>query len=371
MAYARWRHILMESQRHALKAVDEWNCTTGNYSDFLTHMHKAWHYLLHAEFHKAKIDYHYSDPKTGHHQLIDGEPKAWDLDRCLRERFPDNKDPVRLNGELFVALRNKVEHRYEHNLKIVTGGRAQALVVNYEQEMVAHFGPECSLADRLRFPISLQALTAEGREQLQAAAKKLPKHTRDLVAKFEAAIDPALLDDLRYDYRVRLVPIIGSKTDADLAINFVKLDELSESERRTMVEAGRLGTVIEKVKHVEVADKDKLLPGRVARLVEDQVPFEFSVHNEHAKMWRRLGVRPATGASDPHATNAKYCIYSEAFGAYVYTRAWVKKVVREIGTVEKYRSFFGREPRMKTVTPFPKQFGASEASDAQQHSKSA
>ncbi|EGJ75712.1 hypothetical protein STTU_2923 [Streptomyces sp. Tu6071] len=264
-----------------------------------------------------------------------------------------------------------MEHRYEHNLKIVTGGRAQALVVNYEQEMVAHFGPECSLADRLRFPISLQALTAEGREQLQAAAKKLPKHTRDLVAKFEAAIDPALLDDLRYDYRVRLVPIIGSKTDADLAINFVKLDELSESERRTMVEAGRLGTVIEKVKHVEVADKDKLLPGRVARLVEDQVPFEFSVHNEHAKMWRRLGVRPATGASDPHATNAKYCIYSEAFGAYVYTPAWVKKVVREIGTVEKYRSFFGREPRMKTVTPFPKQFGASEASDAQQHSKSA
>lgn len=64
--------------------------------------------------------------------------------------------------------------------------------------------------------MSVQALTAEGREQLQAAVKKLPKHTRDLVAKFEVAIDPALLDDLRYDYRVRLVPIIGSKADADL-----------------------------------------------------------------------------------------------------------------------------------------------------------
>lgn len=354
MAYARWRHILMESQRHALKAMDEWNCATGNYSDFLTHMHKAWHYLLHAEFHKAKIDYHYKDSKTGHHQLIDGEPKAWDLERCLRERFPNNQDPVRLNGELFVALRNKVEHRYEHNLKIVTGGKAQALVINYEQEMVAHFGPEHSLADRLRFPISLQALTAEGRAQLQEAAKKLPKSTRDLVAKFEAAIDPALRDDLRYDYRVRLVPIIGSKTDADLAINFVKLDELSEDECRTMVEAGRLGTVIEKIKHVEVVDKDKLLPGQVARLVEDQVPFEFSASHEHAKMWRRLGVRPAAGASDPRATNTKYCVYNEAFGVYVYTPAWVKKVVKEIGTLEKYREFFGKEPRLKKVTPFPK-----------------
>ncbi|MEU0189214.1 DUF3644 domain-containing protein [Streptomyces afghaniensis] len=256
-------------------------------------------------------------------------------------------------------------------MKIATGGRAQALVMNYEQEIVAHFGPEYSLADRLRFPMSLQALTAEGREQLQEAAKKLPKHTRDLVARFEAAIDPAVLDDLRYDYRVRLVPVIGSKSDADLAINFVKLDELGENERRTMVEAGRLGTVIEKVKHVEVADKDKLLPGRVARLVEEQVPFEFSASHEHAMMWRRLGVRPATGAPDPRATNAKYCIYSEAFRTYVYTPAWVKKIIREIGTVEKYRAFFGKDPRLKTVTPFPKQLGAPEASDAQQRSKSA
>lgn len=46
MAHPRWHHILMESQRHALKALDEWNCSRGDCSDFLTHMHKAWHYLL-------------------------------------------------------------------------------------------------------------------------------------------------------------------------------------------------------------------------------------------------------------------------------------------------------------------------------------
>ncbi|MFG3398214.1 hypothetical protein [Streptomyces parvus] len=199
----------------------------------------------------------------------------------------------------------------------------------------------------------------------------MPKRARDLVTKFEAAIGPALLDDLRYDYRVRLVPIIRSKTEADLEINFVKLDELSEDERRTKVEAGRLGTLIEKVKHVEVSDKDKLLPGRVARLVEDRVPFEFSASHEHAVMWRRLEARPATGAPDPRATDAKYCIYSEVFGAYVYTPACVRKIVKESGTVEKHRSFFGKEPRMKAVTPFPKQPGASEACDMQQYCKSA
>jgi hypothetical protein len=371
MAYARWHHILMESQRHALKAVDEWNCSNGNYCDFLTHIHKAWHYLLHAEFHKDKIDYHYRDPKTGQYVLIDGEPKAWDLELCLKKRYPNSGDIVRLNAELFVALRNKVEHRYEHNLKIATGGKAQALVMNYEQEMVAFFGSTYSLADRLRFPISLQSLTAEGQAQLQEAAKKLPKKTRDLVAKFEADIDQAVLDDLRYDYRVRLVPIVGSKTDADLAINFVKLDDLTEEERRTMVEAGRLGTVITKVKHVEVADKDKLLPGQVARLVEDQLPFEFHIQPEHTEMWRRLGVRPAHSGADPYDTDPRYCVYNETFKSYAYTPAWVKKIIKEIGTVGKYRAFFGREPRMKKVTPFPKQAESPEADKTQPQSKTA
>ncbi|MDW5325725.1 DUF3644 domain-containing protein [Plantactinospora sp. KLBMP9567] len=364
MAYARWHHILVESQRHALKAVDEWNSSNGNYSDFLTHMHKAWHYLLHAEFHRAKIDYRYKDPKTGQYRLIDGEPKAWDLEWCLKRRYPNSGDPIRLNAELFVALRNKVEHRYEHNLKIATGGKAQALVMNYEHEMVSHFGPAFSLADRLRFPVSLQSLTAEGRERLRVAAAKLPKGARDLVAKFEAAIDPAVLDDLKYDYRVRLVPIVGSKTDADLAINFVRLDDLSEEERKVMVQAGRQGTVIVKNRHVEVAGKDKLLPAQVARLVEDQLPFEFRVR-EHTEMWQRLKVRPVAGADDPYGTDACYCVYNEAFKGYAYTPAWVALILKEIGTVEKYRAFFLREPRMKKVINMPRQATPSSSGDQQ------
>lgn len=367
MAHARWYHILIESQRHALKAVDEWNCSNGNYGDFLTHMHKAWHYLLHAEFHKAQIDYRYKDPKTGQYKLIDGEPKAWDLEWCLKQRYTNSADPVRLNAELFVALRNKVEHRYEHNLKIATGGKAQALVMNYEHEMVSHFGPAFSLADRLRFPVSVQSLTAEGREQLRAAAAKLPKAARDLVAKFEAAIDPAVLDDLKYDYRVRLVPIVGSKTDADLAINFVNLEDLSEEERKVMVQAGRQGTVILKNRHVEVADKDKLLPGRVARLVEDQLPFDFHVHPDHTEMWKRLKVRPAAGAADPYRTDARYCVYNSTFKAYAYTPAWVQRIIKEIGTADKYRAFFKREPRMKKVTSLPKQASPTSSTPHDQH----
>ncbi|MFE9029020.1 DUF3644 domain-containing protein [Streptomyces iakyrus] len=290
--------------------------------------------------------------------MIDNEPKAWDLEKCLREHYTNSGDPVRLNAELFVALRNKMEHRYEHNLKIATGGKAQALVMNYEQETVDHFGSKYSLADQLRFPISPQVLTAEGREQLQEAAKKLPKQTRDLVANFEAAIAPAVLDDLQYDFRVRLVPMVGAKTDADLAIDFVKLDELSEEERKVMIKAGHKGTVIVRDRQVEVADKAKLRAKQVSALVEERLPFEFSPFSENLEMWQRFQVRPAKNCAKPYDTDARYCIDSEAFNSYLYTPAWVEKIVREIGTPEKYRAFFGKEPRMTKVIPLPKQAGS-------------
>ncbi|WP_197945796.1 DUF3644 domain-containing protein [Phytohabitans suffuscus] len=346
MAWPLWRHMLRESQRHALRAVDEWNSSNGNYSDFIGHMHKAWLYLLHAEFRRDKLPFHYTDD-VGQPKIIDGESQAWGLEDCLKKRYSDANDPVRRNVELFVKLRNKIEHRYERELKIATGGKAQALVINYEQEMTAKFGEVYSLADQLRFPIFLRALSAEGVGELREISKRLPRRTRDLVARYESDLDRVVLEDLRYDYRIRLVPMVGPKSDADLAVNFVRLDELTEDERKVMVDAGRSGTVIVRDRQVEVTDKDKLRPMQVVRLVEGQVPFEFTLYGHHTEMWRRLGVRPPNGAAKPWETDPRYCVYSEAFGAYVYTTAWVKRIVKEIGTVEKYRAFFGREPRMK------------------------
>ncbi|MFD9716273.1 hypothetical protein [Streptomyces sp. NPDC059076] len=84
--------------------------------------------------------------------------------------------------------------------------------------------------------------------------------------------------------------------------------------------------------------------------VEEQLPFRFSASREHAEMWKRLGIRPVKGSDNTYDTVARYYSYNEAFDQYVYTQAWTRKILKEIGTVEKYRAFFGREPRMKTGT---------------------
>ncbi len=113
-----------------------------SFEAFIVHMHMAWLYLLHGQFTRDKVDYRYWRDKGKRRvlDLVDGEPKEWELARCARERWASDRDPVRVNLEFFIALRNKVEHRYSKKthkaLTALIGGQAQALLLNYDLSWV-------------------------------------------------------------------------------------------------------------------------------------------------------------------------------------------------------------------------------------------
>jgi hypothetical protein len=132
------------------------------FEGFVVHMHLAWLYLLQAEFHRDGVDYRYWRKVGRARRLdkVDGEPKRWDLARSVQERWIDAKQPVRANLDFFISLRNKIEHRYSRQqqaLAAVVSGQAQALLLNYEEELTSQFGSHASLATRLRFPVFWRA----------------------------------------------------------------------------------------------------------------------------------------------------------------------------------------------------------------------
>lgn len=55
-------------------------------------------------------------------------------------------------------------------------------------------------------------------------------------------------------------------------------------------------------------------------------------------------------APDGGETVSEFCIPDEPTRQYVYTPAWVDKIVREIGAPEKFEAFFGTPPRIGKVT---------------------
>jgi hypothetical protein len=124
-------------------------------------------------------------------------------------RSRDVNDPVRRNIEFFIGLRSKIEHRYAAKahlpLAASLDGHAQALLLNYEEELVGQFGEAASLATRLRFPVFIGSFTDAGETTLRRLCKSLPAALRSFIAEYEAGLPPELVNDRRYEFRLRVL----------------------------------------------------------------------------------------------------------------------------------------------------------------------
>ncbi|MCL4354845.1 DUF3644 domain-containing protein, partial [Patescibacteria group bacterium] len=105
------KSLLDKAKDSATQAVSVFNDPRSNFrtGNFTVLMTIAWTALLHSYFEKNKIKYFYKQ-ENGRFIKIDGECKAWELGESVSHIFDEN-DPIRKNIELFIKLRNKIEHR--------------------------------------------------------------------------------------------------------------------------------------------------------------------------------------------------------------------------------------------------------------------
>jgi hypothetical protein len=64
----------------------------------------------------------------------------------------------------------------------------------------------------------------------------------------------------------------------------------------------------------------------------------------HIQAWRYFEVRPATGSAHPERTLQQYCLYDTAHSDYLYTRAWIEKLVRELKGAQDFERIVGKAP---------------------------
>jgi hypothetical protein len=246
-------------------------------------------------------------------------------------------------------LRNKIEHRFNEALALVTSGHAQASLLNYEWELVSEFGEEESIADALRFPIFLRSLTAYGEEALRQVQRRLPTKAYSYVSDFHSGLDENVRDDQRFQFRLHLIPWLGPKSEADLAVRFVALDELTEDERETLAGLERTGRVIVRERQRQVRTLGGLSPTAIVHEVEREIPFVFNMWHFVAA-WKYFDVRPVRGDPHPERTDERYCIYDSVHGDYVYSAAYAQKLIRHLQTTEGFHEIFDKEPVLQTNT---------------------
>lgn len=124
-----------------------------------------------------------------------------------------------------------IEHRYARQQEALTaalGGHAQALLLNYEEELVGQFGASASLATRLRFPVFIGSFTHEGEQTLRRLRKQLPAALRTFITEYEAGLAPVTRNDSRYELRLRVLQELAPKDPDAMAIQY----PLQRSDRR-------------------------------------------------------------------------------------------------------------------------------------------
>ena len=106
-----------------------------------------------------------------------------------------------------------------------------------------------------------------------------------------------------YDFRVYLIPKLGPKTDADIAMTFVRLEELAPEQRDEVEKA----MMIIREKQVPVSNLDALLPGQVVERVREALNSNSRRPTTPAAGSTTRSARPAT-ATIPSAPSRSSAI---------------------------------------------------------------
>lgn len=308
----------------------------------------AWQAFFHAYFYKQKRKPCYRSKESKHkkpvrYETVDGEPKHWELSKCLKEYFREKNPPERKNLEFLLGLRNKIEHRHLPQLDPTLYGECQAALLNLEDYLVGQFGDQYGLQDSLS--VSLQFSRVRPHEQMKAIESLAgeAKTVMEYIDAFRGGLGDDALNHPGYAYRVFLIPkIVNRENSADSAIEFVHFDEADPEEQATL----RKMNALIKEKHVPIANLDVKRPAEVVTKVSGALPFVFNMHH-HTTAWKHFEVRPKSNSGQPQHTDSRYCVYDYAHKDYLYTKAWIAKLISELSDPSKFEAIMGMPPHTK------------------------
>ncbi len=337
--------ILESSIDSALLAVEVYNKPRTSFRSeaFISLMIISWTRLFHAYFNHTIGNKYYYKKKSGRYETIDGERKAWELATCIR-KYGKLSEPVKKNLQFFIKLRNKVEHRHIDTREVdaLIFGECQALLYNYENLLIKLFGKKYALNEALVYSLQFSQLRTKG--QIKSSKSILSKDLQNIIEfvnKYRTSLSDEIYDSQEYSIKLLQIPKVSNTNKSDLAIEFVKFDELSEEDKQLYDKIAVL--VKDRKIKVEGSNVGQLKPGKVVEKV-NQVLGEKTINLvTHRYLYTVFNVRPPGNAEDPFDTNTNYCHYDEPHNDYVYSQDWVDFIIHllqsnaiDMGHVKKY-----------------------------------
>ncbi|WP_151980027.1 DUF3644 domain-containing protein [Acinetobacter guerrae] len=328
------KSLLESSIDCALLAVEIYNKPRAPFrvETFITHMVMAWTRLFQSHFNLTIGETYFYKERNGRYKLVDGDKKAWELKTCIKE-YGKLSDPVKINLDFFIKLRNKIEHRTidKDEIGLTIFGECQALLYNYENILIQLFGEDYAINESLAYSLQFSRLRTS--QQKKANKQLLSTEYKDLIEfikKYREHLRDDIYNSQEYSIKLIQIPKISNSDKNDLAVEFVNWSSLFDDDKDKF---DKLTAIIkDKVMKIEAVNIGKLKPTKVLSEVNSQTTIKIT-HADHKHLLCIFKIRPYpdfSPDSDPFETNPKYCLYDEAHQDYLYQDEWIVFLVRLI-----------------------------------------
>ena len=335
--------LLANARESALAAIRIYNDPLAGYrtETFVVLMIGAWNSLLQAMLERSGTDYYERD-KDGNKVWIGQREKVlgtWELVELALDR--GEYRPIRANLEFFIGLRNQIAHRYLPALDTEIAGEAQAMLLNFEDILIAEFGQEATLGDCLAVPLQMSGFRNEGSlAALRKAQGQLAPDVEQYLASHREEQDDDILASPKYCRRIFFIHTAANREQsADAVVHFVSPEEVTPELAAQLAEI----RVVTKPRIRPVVSGDLFRPTEVVDQVAERLPFRFKMH-AHTQCWKHFKARPLEGSAEPEETDDRYCMWDRLSKGYGYTKAWVDKLVRHLSDPEGFELVVGFSP---------------------------
>lgn len=331
-----WEIQLMHARDACISGLRVWNDPTARFrtGTFSLLFVTAWNSLAIAQLQKIGAEWRKMEP-NGEPRLVDGVEQSLDTMVLIEAAFPsDEYRGVRENIRIWVGLRNSVAHRHLPALDVSVIPHAQAGLLNFEEALVRLFGTEFVIGDCLSVPLQLSGFRDPG---VLKSAKKLqaglPLDVQAILSRPETAT-PELLADPTFALRVAFLPTVpASGRSPDAVAYFVKPGEVPD-------ELGDLLNQYVVLPKVSMTARPNMRAGQVTAEVVRRTGYKFH-HGHHVEASRRLGIRSPAGVDD-RTCDIQYAEFITSIKQYLYSQAWVDRLVSECSTPEGFEAITGR-----------------------------
>jgi hypothetical protein len=299
------KQLLQKSKDSAMLAVEFYNKPAVRFKSegFITMMVIAWTSLFHAYFIKQKkkpfFKKQHSGTKRPRFEIImeklpDGstikEKKWWDLTNCMQEYFVnDSANPVKVNLEFFIPLRNMIEHRYIPEIDIQIFGECQSMLLNFDNFLEKHFGASHSLKAFLSFSLQIanspQNIIEATKSELK---KKDAANIVDYIKNFRSSLTTEIFESSQYSFKAVLIQVKNHESKDALPIKFFHYDKLTDEQKKNLNDAG---IVLIKEKIVTVEDtmflENKLSYDELIAELKTEIP-QLKINNDFHKKKKQI-----------------------------------------------------------------------------------